>query len=99
MEVECSLGFLPTDREFQKLGHDVESSVLGTGKLHFVEVKGRVYGAETIKVTRNEILYSLNKPDDFILAIVKFFGRRYAQGALCAPARQTRARFWRHERQ
>jgi len=23
-------------------------------------------------VTRNEILYSLNKPDDFILAIVEF---------------------------
>ena len=24
-------------------------------------------------MTRNEILYSLNKPDDFILAIVEFF--------------------------
>src|SRR3546814_12639071 len=36
--------------------------------------KGRVSGAETITVTRNEILYSLNKPDDFILAIVEFFG-------------------------
>ncbi|HOS87764.1 MAG TPA: hypothetical protein PLT46_11615, partial [Burkholderiaceae bacterium] len=29
-------------------------------------------GAPTITVTRNEILYSLNKPDDFILAIVEF---------------------------
>ena len=28
-------------------------------------------GADTITVTRNEILYSLNKPDDFILAIVE----------------------------
>ena len=36
------------------------------------EVKGRVAGAATITVTRNEILYSLNKPDDFILAIVEF---------------------------
>ena len=26
----------------------------------------------TITVTKNEILYSLNKPDDFILAIVEF---------------------------
>ena len=25
-----------------------------------------------VTVTRNEILYSLNKPDDFILAIVEF---------------------------
>jgi hypothetical protein len=36
--------------------------VPGTGKLRFLEVKGRVSGAETITVTRNEILYSLNKP-------------------------------------
>ena len=36
------------------------------------EVKGRVGGAATITVTRNEILYSLNKPEDFILGIVEF---------------------------
>jgi Protein NO VEIN, C-terminal len=35
-------------------------------------VKGRVSGAATITVTKNEILYSLNKPEDFILAIVEF---------------------------
>jgi hypothetical protein len=35
-------------------------------------VKGRVAGAETITVTKNEILYSLNKPEEFILAIVEF---------------------------
>ncbi|MEK6655548.1 MAG: DUF3883 domain-containing protein, partial [Thermodesulfobacteriota bacterium] len=72
MEVERSLGFDPTDREFEKLGYDLESSVPGTGKLRFIEVKGRVSGAPTITVTRNEILYSLNKPEDFILAIVEF---------------------------
>jgi hypothetical protein len=31
-----------------------------------------VSGAATITVTKNEILYSLNKPEDFILAIVEF---------------------------
>ena len=72
MEVERSLGFEPVDREFEKLGYDVESSVPGTGKLRFIEVKGRVSGAKSITVTRNEVLYSLNKPDDFILAIVEF---------------------------
>ena len=35
-------------------------------------VKGRVVGANTLTVTKNEILYSLNKPDDFILAMVEF---------------------------
>jgi SNF2 family DNA or RNA helicase len=74
MEIERGLGFEPTDREFEKLGYDIESRVPGTGKLRFVEVKGRVTGAPTITVTRNEILYSLNKPEDFILAIVEFTG-------------------------
>ena len=74
MDTERSLGFEPTDREFEKLGYDIESRVVGTGKLRFIEVKGRVSGAATITVTRNEILYSLNKPDDFILAIVEFTG-------------------------
>jgi hypothetical protein len=74
MEIERKLGYEPTDREFEKLGYDIESRIPGTGKLRFIEVKGRVAGAETITVTRNEILYSLNKPDDFILAIVEFDG-------------------------
>jgi hypothetical protein len=74
MEAERSLGFDPVDRETEKLGYDVESRVPGTGKLRFIEVKGRVSGAPTITVTRNEILYSLNKPEDFILAIVEFEG-------------------------
>jgi len=72
MEIERTLGFEPTDREFEKLGYDIESRVPGTGKLRFIEVKGRVSGAPTITVTKNEILYSINKPEDFILAIVEF---------------------------
>lgn len=72
MDIERGLGFEPVDREFDKLGYDIESRVPGTGKLRFLEVKGRVAGADTITVTKNEILYSLNKPEDFILAIVQF---------------------------
>lgn len=72
MQTERDLGFVPTDREAEKLGYDIESRIPGTGKLRFLEVKGRVSGATTITVTKNEILYSLNKPDDFILAIVEF---------------------------
>ncbi|HJT21371.1 MAG TPA: helicase-related protein [Nitrospira sp.] len=72
MDIERTLGFEPVDRENDKLGYDIESRIPGTGKLRFLEVKGRVTGADTITVTKNEILYSLNKPDDFILAIVEF---------------------------
>lgn len=74
MEVERKLGFEPIDRELDKLGYDIESRIPGTGKLRFIEVKGRDSAAQTITVTRNEILYSLNKPEDFILAIVEFKG-------------------------
>ncbi|MEY9625059.1 helicase-related protein [Sinorhizobium fredii] len=72
MEVERGLGFEPIDRETEKLGYDIESRIPGTGRLRFIEVKGRISGAQTITVTKNEILYSLNKPEDFILAIVEF---------------------------
>ena len=75
METERSLGFEPTDRELEKLGYDIESRVPGTGKLRFIEVKGRVSGADTVTVTKNEILYSFNKPDDFILALVEFMDK------------------------
>ena len=70
--MERGLGFEPIDKEFEKLGYDIESRVPGTGKLRFLEVKGRVAGADVITVTKNEILTSFNEPEDFVLAIVEF---------------------------
>ena len=72
MEVERGLGFEPTDRETEKLGYDIESRDPRTGKLRFIEVKGRAADEHALTVTKNEILYSLNKPDDFILGMVEF---------------------------
>jgi len=71
MAVERRLGFDPLDREFEKVGYDIESRA-PDGTLRFIEVKGRMAGAETITVTKNEILTSLNKPDEYILAMVEF---------------------------
>ena len=59
----------PRDVSAEKCGYDIESKVQADGKLRFIEVKGRVAGAITVTVTRNEILTALNKPDDFILAV------------------------------
>ncbi len=87
MSVERSLGFLPVDRERDKLGYDIESAVPGTGKLRFIEVKGRIAGADTITVTKNEILTSLNKPEDFILAIVAFEGEGHSVHYIRRPFR------------
>jgi len=72
MGIEQHLGYEPTDREFDKIGYDIESRVPGTGRLRFIEVKGRAAEADTVTVTRNEILTSLNKPENYILALVAF---------------------------
>lgn len=74
MDAEQRLGFVPRDVSAQKLGWDVESSVPGTGRMRFIEVKGRFTGAQTVTVTKNEIMAGLNKPEDFILAVVEVDG-------------------------
>ncbi len=74
MDTERRLGFIPKDVSAQKLGYDVESSIPNTGKLRFIEVKGRIAGARTVTITSGEIRTALNKPDDFILAIVEIDG-------------------------
>ncbi len=71
MHTETGLGNHPKDVSRQNLGYDIESLDPATGQLRFIEVKGRRIGATTITVTRNEILYSLNVPEQYILAIVR----------------------------
>jgi hypothetical protein len=74
MAAERALGFEPTDVSADNRGYDVESRITGTGKLRFLEVKGRAVEADSVTITRNEIMTALNKPDDFILAIVSVDG-------------------------
>ncbi len=74
MQAERGLGNVPQDVSPEKRGYDIESAVPGTGRLRFLEVKGRVAGAKTVTITKNEILTGLNKPDEFILAIVEIDG-------------------------
>jgi hypothetical protein len=70
MAAERRLGFEPHDVSADRCGYDIESRVPPGGQLRFIEVKGRHKDGKTITVTRNEILTGLNKPEDFILAIV-----------------------------
>jgi superfamily II DNA or RNA helicase len=67
---ECALGRQPHEMPHNNPGYDVESKA-GWGELLFLEVKGRVAGARTVTITRNEILTGLNKGDHFILALVR----------------------------
>lgn len=72
MTEERRLGFSPRDVSKAKVGWDVESeNPAEPGRLRFIEVKGRITGAKTVTVTKNEILAAINKPDDFILALVE----------------------------
>ncbi len=68
---ERSLGFAPKDISAEKRGYDIESRDPATGHLRFIEVKGRSKGAETVTVSRNEIITALHVPDRFILALVE----------------------------
>ncbi len=73
LEAEHRLGRKATDMNTirpNNPGYDVQS-VDADGNVWFIEVKGRISGATTVTVTRNEILTALNKPDRFILALVE----------------------------
>jgi hypothetical protein len=71
MAAERALGYEPQDISPENRGYDIESRVPETGRLRFIEVKGRIEGAETVTVTKNEILVALNQPERFILAMVQ----------------------------
>lgn len=68
---ETALGHLPRDVSAEKKGWDVESRDGRTGHLRFIEVKGRHEDADTVILTKNEVLAALNSPEAFILAIVR----------------------------
>jgi len=70
MAAEKGMGYAPRDVSAEKCGWDIESRDSETGLLRFIEVKGRIQDSTTVTVTKNEILASFNKPDQFILAIV-----------------------------
>lgn len=71
IEIEQTLGHIPRDVSVEKCGYDVESQIPESGRLQFIEVKGRLVGAETVTVTKNEILTALNTAENFILALVE----------------------------
>jgi len=71
---EEARGCRVVDVSAQKCGWDITSyppavDGMQPETLH-IEVKGRVQGASTVTVTRNEMLYALNQADKFRLAIV-----------------------------
>lgn len=71
MEMERHLGNTPEDVSKQKVGYDILSYDPQSRSYRFIEVKGRVSGADTVMITRQEIITSLHEPEKFILALVE----------------------------
>ena len=73
-QVEEARGCRVVDVAALKCGWDITSYPPAIGdkqsEARHIEVKGRVEGAGTVTITRNEMLYALNQADKFLLAIV-----------------------------
>ncbi len=73
MSIERSLGHEPRDVSADNVGYDIESHVpVDKGNaLLLIEVKARAEGADTVTVSRNEVLCALNKREGYVLALVE----------------------------
>lgn len=93
LELERKLGFEPVDVSAAKCGYDIESHIpeqlrgANGETLRFIEVKGRARGAESVTITRNELLCALNEPEQFILALVEVDGEKTSTRYLKKPFR------------
>ncbi|MFN9643806.1 MAG: DUF3883 domain-containing protein, partial [Cyanobacteriota bacterium] len=73
-EAEKALGRMPKDVSAQRgLGYDIDSIDVD-GNLFFIEVKGRVEGADAVTLTINEVNIGRNAPHRFRLALVSVEG-------------------------
>jgi len=75
-EAERALGRTPVDKSAERgIGYDIESAD-PDGNLFFIEVKGRVEGADSVTLTYNELKCSNNRRDTFRVAICLVAGDR-----------------------
>jgi SNF2 family DNA or RNA helicase len=73
-DAEKAMGRMPKDVSAQRgLGYDIES-MDAEGNLFFIEVKGRIEGADSVTLTINEVNTARNSPDRFRLALVSVSG-------------------------
>ncbi len=80
-DAEHALGHQTFDVSADKCGWDITARPpmqdVKIPEDRHIEVKGRAKGADTVTLSRNEILYGLNQADKFLLAIVLVDGDAY----------------------
>ena len=79
MNAERRLGRQPREMPHENPGYDIESKDPSNNSLLFIEVKGKAAGATTVTASKTQIFTALNKPDNFILAIVEIDGDEIAE--------------------
>lgn len=69
LDEERRLGRRPIEKPSNNKGYDIESTD-AHGNVYFIEVKGRIEGADTFTVTSSEITMALTHPERHRLALV-----------------------------
>lgn len=90
LAAEDALGRHPREMPHNNPGYDIRSTT-PDGHLLFVEVKGRISGADSFTVTRTEILTGLNSAERFVLALVDVRPEEHGGGE---EVRYLRNPFW-----
>jgi hypothetical protein len=70
LAVEKQLGHLAVELPRNHPGYDIRSTT-AAGETLFLEVKGRIEGADTFVVTQNELRFAANVPDAYVLTLVE----------------------------
>jgi hypothetical protein len=70
LAIEKRLGHEAEEMPHSHPGYDIRLT-LPTGETFFVEVKGRIEGADAFVVTQNELRFAANVPDAYVLALVE----------------------------
>jgi superfamily II DNA or RNA helicase len=95
LKAEAELGREATEMPPNNPGYDILSKDPAAGEYLFIEVKGRVEGAPIFTVTKNEILTALNKPNQYVLALVEVLNDdRTTVGYLRRPFKGEEAAFF-----
>jgi len=69
LAAERTLGRFPTEMARNNPGYDIRSTD-SDGRVFFIEVKGRIVGADTFTITANEVAYAQTQGDRHRLALV-----------------------------
>ncbi|SPF68482.1 Superfamilies 1 and 2 helicase C-terminal domain profile [Propionibacterium ruminifibrarum] len=70
LAAERALGRTPVEMPRNNPGYDIRS-IDQAGRTHYIEVKGRIHGAETFTITTNEVTFAQTQGDRHRLALVE----------------------------